>query len=602
MTSKNSLPERKDVPIQETWDLTSIFSSDEACKKAQTELSEKTISFTEKYAGKLVANSSSQFLLDAVKDYEELVALIYRIQIYVSLRFSVDMRNDNLGKWDQEITALLARTGAAISFFDSELAQIEDSVFHQAIQETDKYQHFLQDKLEEKEHLLSQETEKVLAALSPSFSLPYSVYEIIKAQDITFPNFEANGQEYPLSYVSFENNYARDTNAEIRRNAFKSFSETLEKYHNTNAALMLGTFQKNETMAKLRGFESATEAALFRQKSTRELYDRQIDMLLHDLAPHMRRYAKLIQKEYQLDELHYADLLAPLDAEYEPEVTIKEAEQYISDAMKIMGDEYHDMMMASFPERWTDFAQNLGKSTGGFCTGVPEAHPYILLNWSGKLSEVFTLAHELGHAAQSILCAENNQLLEADMPFYLIESPSTAHELLLANSLLQKNKDPRFQRWVISSMIGNTYYHNAVTHLLEGAFQRIVMDKIADGESLSANDLDDIYLGVLKTFWGDTVIFDKGAEKTWMRQPHYYMNLYSYTYSASLVVSTDFYVNLEKNSEEQVDMWKKFLSTGGPLNVIEHAKLANVDLTTEKPLQNMIDFVGSLVDRLEELA
>ena len=139
-------------------------------------------------------------------------------------------------------------------------------------------------------------------------------------------------------------------------------------------------------------------------KSTRELYDRQIDLIMNELAPHMRRYARLIQKTYNLDEMHFSDLLLPLDPDYSPAISIKDSEQFISDAIQIMGNDYHDMIMASYPERWIDFAQNVGKSTGGFCTMAPAAHPYILLNWSGKLSEVFTLAHELGHQTRHSGC------------------------------------------------------------------------------------------------------------------------------------------------------------------------------------------------------
>ncbi len=600
--TKQGLPKRSQVPISITWDLSDIYSNDEACKKAQTDLKEKTKKFLKNYQGKIKILTEPDILIKTIKDLEDLYILAYKISGYVSLNFSTDMRNDKLGKWNQEVNLLLAEFSSDISFFESELAQIDESVIQTTINQTQEYKYYLKNKLEEQNYLFNPETEKVLAALEPAFALPYSLYETIKAQDMNFPNFTVDDKEYPLSYVAFENNYSREKDPEIRRQAFKVFSQTLEKYHNTNAELMLSNFTSKEILAKLRGFQNATEAALFKQKSTRELYDRQIDLIMTDLAPHMRRYAKLIQKEYQLSQLHYSDLLLPLDPDYVPEVSIEEAKEYISDAMQIMGSEYHDMIMTSFSERWTDFAQNLGKSTGGFCAGIPTVHPYILLNWSGKLSEVFTLAHELGHASQDILVAEKNSLFEQDMPFYLIESPSTIHELLLADSLLKKNNDSRFRRWVISAMIGNTYYHNAVTHLLEAAFQRNVMDQIAGGQQLSANDLDEIYLDVLQKFWGNTLIIDDGAEKTWMRQPHYYMNLYSYTYSASLVVSTDFYLGLSENPEKQVAKWKNYLSTGGPLSVIEHAKLADVDLSSEKPLREMISFIGELIDQLEELS
>lgn len=596
--STYKLPPRNEVPLETTWNLNDIFADDETCKKAQETLKSSVQEFAASFQGKIKDTTNPEFLLKVIRKYEEIYTLAVRISAYVSLAFSVDMRNNDLGKWSQETELLFADFAAQTSFFDSELAELDTAIIEQAISETDSYKYYLTEKLAQKPYLLQSETEKVLAALSPIANLPYSVYETIKAQDMEFPDFEANGKTYPLSYVTYETKYAGEKDTDIRRNAFKAFSETLELYHNTNAALMLGTFTYKDTLAKLRGFKDGSEQSLFEQKSSRELYDRQIDLIMAELAPHMRKYAALIQKEYDLKEMHYADLLLPLDPDFQQEVSIEQAKDYISDAIQIMGTEYHDMIMHSFPERWIDFAQNIGKSTGGFCSGVPLTHPYILLNWSGQLSEVFTLAHELGHAAQDLLVAQNNTVLEQVMPFYLIESPSTFHELLLADSLLKKNEDPRFKRWVISSMINNTYFHNAVTHLLEGAFQRIVMDNISNGEQLSASDLDRIYLGVLKEFWGDAIVYDAGCEKTWMRQPHYYMDLYSYTYSASLVVSTDFYLRLNENPAANAEKWITYLKTGGPLSVTEHAKLAGVDLTTAAPLRNMIAFIGDLIDQL----
>ncbi|NLJ70279.1 MAG: oligoendopeptidase F [Clostridiaceae bacterium] len=609
-----ALPLRSEIPVAETWDVNAIFSTDDECRTAQTGLKEKTQSFVDKYKTKIKTTTDPQFLLTGIADYEQIIILINNIDTYISLQFAVDMRNDHLGKRLQEFQLLAAEINSELSFFSSELAETEQQVIEQAIEQTENYKQYLSDQLAYQKYLLKPQTERVLAALAPTLNLPETIYETAKAQDMDFPDFEVNGKSYPLSYVLYETKYSAVSDTEIRRNAFKAFSATLQKYHNINAEILLANFTYKETMAKLRGFKNATEAALFYQKSSRELYDRQIDLIMNELAPHMRRYAKLIQKAYNLEEMHFADLLLPLDPEFSPPVSIKDSEQYISDAIQIMGKDYHDMIMASFPERWIDFAQNIGKSTGGFCTMAPAAHPYILINWSGQLSEVFTLAHELGHAAQDILVSQNNSFLEAEMPFYLVEVPSTTHELLLSDSLLKKNDDPRFRRWVISSMIGNTYYHNAVTHLHEACFQRTVMDRIAAGEQLSANDLDNIFRELLEQFWGDAVIIDPGAEKTWMRQPHYYANLYSYTYSASLVVATDFFIKLNQNSAsepanskenhlaQQVEKWLKFLRTGGPLDVIEHAKILDVDLTTDQPLRNMINFIGEMISELEKLS
>ena len=218
------------------------------------------------------------------------------------------------------------------------------------------------------------------------------------------------------------------------------------------------------------------------------------------------------------------------------------------------------------------------------------------------MSELFTLAHELGHAMQGLLCYENNTVFQADFSRYDIEAPSTFHEMLLTESLLRKNKGPRFERWVLSSMIANTYYHNFVTHLLEAAFQREVYRLADAGESLQADTLDALYRKVLEKFWGDAVILDKGAEKTWMRQPHYYMGLYSYVYSASLTIATAMALRLKEEGEGVLSDWIAFLKAGGPLPPAEHAKMAGIDITTDKPLKDSIRYIDKMLTRTEELS
>ena len=257
------------------------------------------------------------------------------------------------------------------------------------------------------------------------------------------------------------------------------------------------------------------------------------------------------------------------------------------------------MIERAYRERWIDFARNIGKSTGGFCSGVYRQRSYVLLNWNDRMSDVFTIAHELGHAGQSLLSDAAQSMYENNPSLYLVEAPSTMNELLLANYLMQANpEDKRFRRWVLSSLVSNTYYHNCVTHLREAWYQREVYRIIDEGGSVNADVLSDIFRRNLELFWGDAVEIPEGAEHTWMRQPHYYMGLYSYTYSASLVVSTQAMLRIRKEGAPAVEDWKAFLAAGGTLDPAEHAALAGVDVTTDEALCATIDYIGSLIDEI----
>ena len=219
------------------------------------------------------------------------------------------------------------------------------------------------------------------------------------------------------------------------------------------------------------------------------------------------------------------------------------------------------------------------------------------------MSDVFTLAHELGHAGHFYNCQQHQSYFDNECSQYVVEAPSTINELLMAEYLKDKNtEDKRFRRWVLASQISNTYYHNFVTHLLEAAYQREVYKRVDKGESVPAETLNEIFKGVLQKFWGDEVELTEGCELTWMRQPHYYMGLYSYSYSASLTIATQVMKRIRREGQSAVEDWKKTLKAGGSVTPVEFAKMAGVDVTTDAALLDTIDYIGSIIDEIETLS
>ena len=266
-----------------------------------------------------------------------------------------------------------------------------------------------------------------------------------------------------------------------------------------------------------------------------------------------------------------------------------------------MGEDYVEMVKTAYRDRWVDFAQNQGKSTGGFCASPYGTNSFILLSWNDRMSDVFTLAHELGHAGHFKACHQAQSLFDVDVSTYFVEAPSTINELLMAHYLLKTNPDPRFRRWVVSCMISNTYYHNCVTHLMEAAYQREVYRIIDGGGSVNAEVLSNIMKETLQKFWGEEVEISDDAALTWMRQPHYYMGLYSYTYSAGLTVATQVCKRIEEEGAPAVEDWKKVLAAGSTLTPVELAKLAGIDITTDAPLLDTIAYIGEIIDEIEKL-
>lgn len=586
---------RKDVPKEQTWDLSLIYPAVEDMEK-DLEKAGKLADEIAACRGKLTEPASIRACLEK---YQEMEALFSHILAYVQLAVSADYYDEQLKQRENRAVSLHAQMESQVSFMKGELTSLPEEVLKETAEQAPEFSVYLQDLLREKKHRLGEETEKMLAHLSPVLEAPSQLYSITKMADIRFPSFTVDGKEYPLGYSLYEDDYEYDPDTSVRREAFRVFSSELRKYENIMAAVYNTQLQKEKIISRARGFESVFDYLLFPQKVTREMYDRQIDLIMSGLSGPMRRYAKLLGRRHGLDRMTYPDLKIAVDPGYDPKITYAESEKYITEGLAVMGEDYTDILRRAYRERWVDYAKNLGKETGGFCESPYRRRSFILLSWNDRMSDVFTLAHELGHAACAYLCDRKQPYFNSQsMSTYLVEAPSTLNEILLANYLLKTNKDERFQRWVYSAMIQCTYYHNFVTHLLEADYQRKVYRLIDRGGSVQAGTLNALMRETLEDFWGDAVELPEGAELTWMRQPHYYMGLYSYSYSASLTVATQVCRRIMQEGQSAVDDWRRVMEAGGILEPASLARMAGVDVTTDKPLRDTISYISDIISRI----
>ena len=589
------LPKRKDVPVELTWDLSAIYNSEDAMQADLEKVRKLADEIERTYKGRL---TTAEAILACLDKYGEWMKTLDLMRSWCNLAASVDYGDGALQERDAATARAAAAMGSRLSFIDSEIIAQDEAVLREAVAQGGPGKPYLEDLLRQKPYQLQPETERVLSALRPALGAPYQIYNMAKLADMKFPSFRAAGEEHPLGYSLYEDHYSHEGDTEVRRTAFDAFSAKLREYENVTAAAYQACVQEEKIMADQRGYQSVFDYLLFGQKVSRELYDRQIDLIMEKLAPHMRRYAKLLQKVHGLDKMTYADLKLPVDPGYVPPVSVEESKKYIVEGLSVMGADYQEMVRTAYRERWVDFAQNQGKSTGGFCASPYGSHSFILLTWHGQMSDVFTLAHELGHAGHFKACNSAQSVFGTGVSSYFVEAPSTMNELLLGHYLLKTNPDKRFRRWVLSNMVGNTYYHNFVTHLLEAAYQREVYKIVDAGGGVQAERLNQLMGETLKKFWGGAVELTEGAELTWMRQPHYYMGLYSYTYSAGLTVATQACKRIEQEGAPAVEDWKRVLSAGGTKTPLELARMAGVDISTDAPLLDTIETIGGYIDEI----
>lgn len=592
---------RNEAPLNQTWDITHIYKTEEEYEIALEKFKELIDKFVKDYQGKL---NDKKLLDKSLVDYIKIYEILSKIDHYATLPTSVDAFDEVANEREFKFFSMASDYLAKLSFYISELITLDENLLIEAKENKDA-EAFIVDVLEQKAHAIHPEVEKVLQSLSSILRLPYTIYNETKSRDINFKDFEAAGEIHKNSYNIFEGEIEYEKNTEIRRKGFKEFSDEIRKYQHTTAACYNGQVQKEKAISTLRGFDSVIDYLLHEQKVSRDLYNRQIDVIMEELAPHMRKYANIIKSIYKLDKMTYADLKVEIDPTYSNKISFNEARKYVIDGLSILGDDYISIIKEAFDNRWIDYANNKGKSTGAFCASPYGTSSYICMTFNEIMSDVMTLAHELGHAGHFQLAHEHQSVLNSDVSMYFVEAPSTTNELIVENYLLEvanKNNDKRMKRWVLSQMVAKTYYHNFVTHLLEAHYQREVYKIIDEGGQVNAKILSDIYKNTLRKFWQDSVELTEGAELTWMRQPHYYMGLYSYTYSAGLTIGTQVSKMIRENGKEAASRWVEVLKMGGTKSPEELAKKAGVDVSTDIPLKETISYIGSLIDEIEEIS
>lgn len=598
----NERLKRHEVDVNMTWDLTALFESKEEFLSS-LETAKVKVEEIKNYKSRLTESAS--VLFEAIESLEKFEIQLDALGTYAGLGQAVDGTSTEAQELSMTFGAAATAIQAELTFYENEIMSLTEDQYIEFFKDEPKlevYRPYIEDLYEQKKHKLSDDTEEALAALGEVTEAPYNIYSVSKAADMQFDAFEdGDGNTQPNSFALFEGNYEYSEDAITRKNAYESFNKTLNLYKNTYAAVYSTEVKKQVMLSKLRGYDSVTDMLLTSQKVTQEMYHRQIDVIYNELAPHMRKFAKLLKDQLGLEKVNFYDLKAPLDTSFNPSATYDEAKDAVLNSLEIMGKDYVQIIEKAFDERWIDYSDNVGKSTGAFCASPYAAHPYILATFQYNMRDAFTLAHELGHAGHFFLANKEQNYFNTSPSMYNVEAPSTMNEMLLGRYLLQNNDDPKMKKWVILQFMG-TYYHNFVTHLLEAAFQRKVYEFAEKGQPLTAKLLCDTKLEVLKGFWGDSVEIDDNAGMTWMRQPHYYMGLYPYTYSAGLTASTAVSEMIFEEGQPAVDRWIDMLKTGGKLKPLDLLKVAGMDLTSDEPVQKAVKYVGSLIDQLIELS
>ncbi|HFD8329079.1 TPA: oligoendopeptidase F [Streptococcus pyogenes] len=587
------LKKRSEFPENELWDLTALYKDRQDFLLAIEKALQDIDLFKRNYEGRL---TSVDDFTQALIEIEHIYIQMSHIGTYAFMPQTTDFSDESFAQIAQAGDDFMTKASVALSFFDTALANADLDVLD-TLEKNPYFSAAIRMAKIQKEHLLSPDVEKALANLREVINAPYDIYTKMRAGDFDMDDFEVDGKTYKNSFVSYENFYQNHENAEIREKAFRSFSKGLRKHQNTAAAAYLAKVKSEKLLADMKGYASVFDYLLAEQEVDRSLFDRQIDLIMTEFGPVAQKFLKHVAQVNGLEKMTFADWKLDIDNDLNPEVSIDGAYDLVMKSLAPLGQEYTKEIERYQTERWVDFAANANKDSGGYAADPYKVHPYVLMSWTGRMSDVYTLIHEIGHSGQFIFSDNHQSYFNTHMSTYYVEAPSTFNELMLSDYLEHQFDDPRQKRFALAHRLTDTYFHNFITHLLEAAFQRKVYTLIEEGGTFVADQLNAMMKEVLTDFWGDAVDIDDDAALTWMRQAHYYMGLYSYTYSAGLVMSTAGYLNL-KNNPDGAKEWLDFLKSGGSRTPFDTAMLIGADIATEKPLRDTIQFLSNTVDQI----
>lgn len=594
-----ALPRRDQVPVEQTWNVADIYPTvrewEAAYQQVGADLQAVTV-----YQGRL--GEGAGVLLACLRARDSLHERLDRVAAYGQLNLSTDGASAGNQALVARIGALAATVESGLAFLATELVRLPEGVLERYLTEEPElapYRLQIEDVLRRREHILSDETEQALAALGETLNAPRAIWQLATAVDLRCaPVRDDAGKEVPVSIAAYVFGLSQSPRRELRRAAYDSLAAGMEQHKATLATTLATHIKRNVTLARLRRYASASEMILEGHQVPLEVYQNVLDVVHDEIAPHVRRLVELRQRVLKLDQVHRYDLEAPLDPDYQPSMTFEESERLIREGLRPLGEEYGQIVAAAFRDRWIDWADNAGKRSGAFCGTVYGVHSYVFTTWRDTLRSTFILAHELGHAGHGMLASREQVISNVRPRLFVIEAPSTANELLLGQHILATTTDARLRRWMISQLLG-TFTHNMVTHLLEGHFERRLYELAEAGEPLTPATIMQVQGEVFERFYAGTVSVDEGARLYWAQQPHFYINLYPYTYAAGLSCGFAVAEAIKQEGQPAVDRWLRTLKAGGTMPPLELMRLAGVDMASPEPLRRAVAYFGSLVDELE---
>lgn len=599
-TTVKSLPARSEISIEETWQLEDIFATDQEWEK-EFQTVNSLIPGIKEFQGKL--GESAETLYQALQLEDKLLERIGRLFTYAHMRYDQDTTNSFYQGLNDRINNLYSQAGSQLAFIVPEILTIEQSKLDGFLKDKTElklYEHAIEEINLQRPHVLSAEQEALLAGAAEVMNASSNTFGMLNNADLKFPAIrDEKGNEVEVTHGRYTS-FLESSDQRVRRDAFKAVYQTYGDLRNTFASTLSGNVKNNNFNASVRHYQSARQAALAANNIPESVYENLVKTVNEHL-PLLQRYVKLRKKILGLNEIHMYDLYTPLVKDVKMEFTYDEAKDLVLKGLAPLGEEYLGILKEGFENRWVDVHENKGKRSGAYSSGAYGTNPYILLNWQGKVNDVFTLAHEFGHSVHSYYTRKSQPYPYGDYSIFVAEVASTCNEALLSEYFLKTIDDEQKRIYLLNHYLEG-FRGTVFRQTMFAEFEHLIHQKAQNNEALTAELLTKEYYDLnTKYFGGKDIVIDEEIGLEWARIPHFYYNYYVYQYATGFSAATALSKQILEEGDPAVKRYIGYLSAGSSDYPIEVLKKAGVDMTSPDPVHNALHVFEEKLTEIEQL-
>lgn len=599
MGEVRTIPAREEMNVQDTWALEDLYETDEAWE-AQIKEMEQSVGKVSAYAGKL--GTSAEELLAFLRLQDDMECVLERLYVYANEKLHQDMSVSKYQGYTTRAQALVVQMSGASSFADPEILAIPEETlagFFASCPELEHYRLLIDRILYAKEHTLSPKEEAILAKAQEMATAPDDVYSLLTDVDLRFGTIkDENGNETELTDINYVS-MLMSSDRRVRKDAFETLYQVYGQFKNSIAAMFQANVKKARFYSSVRNYASSMEMSLDGSRIPVSVYESLIEAV-HTALPDMYRYVALRKRVLGVDELHMYDVYVPIVKDYDMNVTFEEAKEIVLKGLAPMGEEYLSHLREGFENRWIDVYENKNKRGGAYSWSAYGVHPYVLLNYQGKLDDVFTLAHEMGHALHSYYSNETQPYTYAGYRLFVAEVASICNESLLIRYLLEQSKDKQEKCYLLNHFL-DQFKGTLFRQTMFAEFEMLMHRMYAQGEALTAERVCEVYLELNKKYFGDDMVSDPQIALEWARIPHFYTEFYVYQYATGFAAAIALSDKILREGEPAVEAYKSFLKGGCSKDPLELLQMAGIDMSKPEPVKSALKLFGELVAEIEGL-